>query len=112
MGQALREMGYNVPTFDDFRLNREKYIGSPEDILTCADKSVTNFRAGLMKQTYEYEGYAVDSLEKMQTLFKEEGIVNPEKELEMKPEMIPEIAGNFRIVVRFRRKSSLIRVES
>lgn len=98
---------YGVPTFEEFKRNPEKWLGKDDDIFSSADASFSNkdMRKFVKKHIYEIEGYKCSSLHEVEKIAKDHDI--PIKELDYRPEMIPQGGGKWDVKVRFVPKKTL-----
>lgn len=100
---------YGVPTFEEFSKNPSKYRASDEESLNQVDKGSTIFHKGV-KYRYEIEGYRCKSLEEVERISKEQGI--PLKDLDYRPEIIPQGGGRAEFLVKFMSKNQRDRRKS
>lgn len=88
-----------MPTFEEFKRNREKYMGRDDDILASADAGSTILKNATRRHIYEIEGYRCESLEEVERVANAQGI--PIKDLDYRPELIQAGAGKFDTIVKF-----------
>lgn len=96
---------FGMPTFEEFRKDPEKWKGRSDELLVSAEGSTTvkSLRDSIEKQTYSCLGYDCGtSLEKVERIATEEGY--KVSDLEMAPEIRPDVGGKVRIHVAFRAK--------
>ncbi len=86
-----------VPTFEEFCRNRDKYL-APVDDFDLVDKGSRTMK-NVKRHVYEIEGYRAKSLEEVEKIASSQGI--PIRELDYRPQIIPQGAGKCDIVVRF-----------
>jgi len=90
---------YGAPTFEEFKRNREKYIGRWDDGFSQIERGPDRFRKDLRKIHYEIEGVRCKTLEEVEKRAAEMGInLNTEK---YQPEMIPQGGGKYELLVKF-----------
>jgi hypothetical protein len=90
------------PTFEEFSKNPDKFRGSEEDSLNQVEKGSSVFYKGV-KYKYEIEGYKCKTLEEVERVAKSQGI--PLRELDYRPEIIPQGGGRAEFNVKFMPKS-------
>ena len=90
---------FGAPTFEEFKRNREKYLGREDDKLAFADRGSTILRRDIKKHIYEIEGYRCKTLEEVERVASSQGI--PLKQLDYKPELIQCGAGKYDVIVKF-----------
>ena len=95
-GEELRKMG--APTFQEFKKNREKWVGRDDDVLARADKG-GNINRVTKKHIYEIEGHRCKSLEEVERVAASKGI--PLRELDYQPKVIPGIGHKCDVLVKF-----------
>jgi hypothetical protein len=99
-GEELRAMG--APTFQEFKKNRERWVGRPDDKLAEVDKGGKINRT-TQKHIYEIEGFRCKSLEEVERVARSQGI--PIKDLDYKPEVMPNAGHKHDLLVKFMPKS-------
>lgn len=90
---------YGAPTFEQFKKNRDKYLGSEDQTLATVDKGSHNLNRVVNKYTYEIEGFRCDSLEKVEQIAADYGI--PLRSLDYRPELIPQGGGKAKMLIKF-----------
>lgn len=81
-----------VPTFEEFKANKSKYLKAHDQVLASAAKGSTLLDKILdTRYVYEICGYRCKSLEEVERVAKEQGISI--KDLDMRPELLP-LNGN------------------
>lgn len=91
--------GIDVPTFDEYAKNPEKYKGRKDEILVSAEDGPKLLRK-VTGKTYYYVGkYKVDSLEKAEQVAKDMGW--DLAEMEYKPNLEKGSGGKFDVHVHF-----------
>lgn len=95
---------FGAPTFEEFKRNREKYVGRDDDVLAQVDKGGELVRKFAQRFIYEIEGYRCKTLEEVERVASSQGI--PLRELDYRPHVIPQGAGKWDAVIRFVPKSS------
>jgi hypothetical protein len=90
---------YGLPTFDQFAKNTEKYTGRDDDMFAEAEAGSRNLDRHVQRHIYEIEGYRCKSLHEVERIAKAQGI--PLRELEYKPQVIPQGAGKCDLLVKF-----------
>jgi hypothetical protein len=88
---------FGAPSFDDFKKNREKWLGRDDEALGLADKG--SGWAFVKKHIYEIEGYRCKTLEEVEHVALCQGI--PLRELDYRPQMLPRGCGKWDILVKF-----------
>jgi hypothetical protein len=92
-------------TFDQFRKNKSKWQKNPEQGLASVENAGTMFKGQIRKIKHELEGYACDSLEKVQSTARVMGFAD--KDLVYYPVPFNHYAGKFDILVRWFHKSTV-----
>lgn len=101
---------YGMPTFSQFKNNRHKYLGRPDEKLSQADAGSQILGRYVKRQTYECMGYKCKTIEEVERVALQHGIEI--KDLVYHPELIP-LGGNWAdLHVRFFSKTELARRES
>lgn len=71
------------PTLEEFLANPERWQNKPERIFEFVDAgSQSAYRNIIEKQEYYYETYKVDSLEKLQSIIRDEGL-DPDRDVDV-----------------------------
>lgn len=87
---------YGCPTFEEYKRNREKYLGH-YDMLGYIDKGSANLAKYVQKHKYEIEGYRFDKLEQVEAFAKDWNIPLQD----FTAECIPQGGGKCDILVKF-----------
>ena len=95
---------FGLPTFDQFRRNPEKYMGRDDDRLAEVSRGGEHIRGIVQRHVYEIEGYRCKTLEEVERIAANQGI--PLRELDYRPEVVPNTAGKCDILVRFVNKNT------
>lgn len=90
---------YGMPTFEEFRKNPERWTGRADAALADVSEGGTEVKNQYRKQTYEIEGYRCGTLEEVERIALSQGIKL--KELDYRPQMIPQGGGQWDILVKF-----------
>lgn len=90
---------FGMPTFEDFKLNHERYMGRDDDKLAFADKGSDILKRHVKKHIYELEGYRCESLEEVERVASSQGI--PLRDLDYRPQLIPLGGGKCDILIKF-----------
>lgn len=88
-----------APTFEEFKRNREKYLGRPDDHFGYIDRGAKEIGKYVQRHIYEIEGYRCKSLEEVERIAASQGI--PLQELDYRPEIIPQSGLKCDILVKF-----------
>lgn len=96
---------YGVPTFDEFRTNKRKWMGSGEETLESVDRGDPLLDS---KHKYFIEGYRADSLAHAQRLAREMGL-SLENDCELRPQVVTDESGRLVTEVRFLSKRTIAR---
>lgn len=111
MNDLMRDpKSFGAPTFEEFKRNREKYVGRDDDKITQVDKGSSFHHKIIDKYEYEIEGYRCKSLEEVERVAAEQGIAL--RELDYRPEFIPQGGGKANMRVKFVSKSDRVRREA
>lgn len=90
---------FGAPTFEQFKKNREKYMGRDDETLALVDRGSHNLKRVVDKYTYEIEGFRCDTLEKVEQIAADYGIAL--RELDYRPELIPQGGGKAKMLIKF-----------
>lgn len=91
---------YGAPTFEQFKSNRDKYLGRDDDTFNAIDKGSSNLAGSVRKHEYEIEGYRCKSLEEIERVASEQLGINI-KQLDYRPELIPQGGGKCNVLIKF-----------
>lgn len=98
---------FGMPTFDEFAANPDKYRKRSDEMLTAMDNSSqTELRQQLKSDKYEFEGYTVDSIEKLERILNDEGLTDDTVNWSPQVHWLADGSGKCEIVHRITRKSS------
>jgi hypothetical protein len=100
---------FGAPTFEEFKRNREKYMGRDDDTLESAEKGSQTLKKYVKRYLYEIEGYRCRTLDEVDRVATSQGI--PIKDLDYRPTVVPLGGGKFDILVKFISKSDRERRE-
>lgn len=92
-----------IPTFEEYKKNRSRFLGRDDETLIQADVGSTALAKQAVKYIYEIEGYRCRSLEEVERVAASQGI--PMRDLDYRPVAIPTVAGKCEVLVRFLPKS-------
>jgi hypothetical protein len=98
---------YGLPTFEEFRKDPEKYLGRDDDRLAEVSRGGENIREIVQRHIYEIEGYRCKTLEEVERIAANQGI--PLRELDYRPQVVPNSGGKCDILVRFVNKNTRAR---
>lgn len=101
---------FGMPTFEEFKKSPERWLGRDDAALSQVSEGGLEVKNQYRRQRYEIEGYTCDSLEQVEKIANSQGI--PLKELDYRPQMIPQGGGNWDILVKFVSKNERKRRES
>ncbi len=90
---------YGAPTFEEFKKNRERYMGRDDDSLASVSKGGEISNRFTQKHIYEIEGYRCKTLEEVERIAKSQGIAL--RDLDYKAILIPQGAGKGNLLVKF-----------
>lgn len=90
---------FGMPTFDEFRKNREKWLGRDDDTLACVSKGGEAANKKHSKHTYEIEGYRCKTLEEVERVAREQGIAL--RSLDFRAIIVPQGAGRGELLIKF-----------
>jgi hypothetical protein len=93
----LKKLG--APTFEEFKRNREKYLGKDDDHFGRIDKGSVMLKRQEQRHIYEIEGHRCKSLEEVERVANDFGVKI--KELDYRPEIIPQSGHKCDILVKF-----------
>lgn len=99
-------LGINVPTFDEFRKNPDKYKTGPLSLLEVAEQGPLNFRRHLRTIRYHIGGEEVKTLEAVEQRAKDLGW--DLLRMEMKPELEQVTGGRIDVHVKFVQKEQVV----
>lgn len=94
---------FGAPTFEQFKQNKQKYLGSDEQTLENVDKGSFNLREVVDRYVYEIEGFRCKTLEEVERIASDYGI--PIKDLDYRPELLPQGGGKAKMLVKFVSKN-------
>lgn len=100
-------MNVKIPSFEEFKQNRERFIGRDDESLSGIDRGSVALNKQTQKHIYEIEGYRCRTLEEVERVAACQGI--PLRELDYRPCAIPTGAGKCDILVRFLPKQARAR---
>lgn len=90
---------FGAPTFEQFKKNRERYIGRDDATLAIVDKGSNNLSGMLEKYVYEIEGFRCKNLEEVERIAGDYGINL--RDLDYRPELIPQGGGKAKMLIKF-----------
>ena len=100
MQELMRDPSkYNAPTWEEFKKNPDKYLGKSDQVLATVDKGSHNLQRVVEKYVYEIEGFRCNTLEEVERIAGDYGI--PLKQLDYRPELIPQGGGKSKMLVKF-----------
>jgi hypothetical protein len=88
-----------APSFEEFKRNREKYLGRDDEDFGIIDKGSQSIKRTVHRHIYEIEGYRVKTLEEVERIAINQGI--PIRELDYRPQVVPLGGGKCDILVKF-----------
>lgn len=91
---------FGLPTFEEFKNNREKWLGKRDDSFDQVDKGSKNLSRMVKKQKYEIAGRKCKSLEEVERVAHCELGIDIDK-LDYRPELIPQGGGTCDVLVKF-----------
>lgn len=94
---------FGFPSLERWQKDREKYLGSADEILASADKGSELLSRTVKRHIYELEGYRCKNLEEVERVAREQGINL--KQLDYRPQLVQAGAGKFDVIVRFVSKN-------
>ena len=97
---------YGAPTFEQFKANRDKWLGRWDDKFAEVDRGSQMAGLGRMIKKYKFEvgGRQCKSLEECERIATEMGIDLRSKEYDYKAEIIPQGGGTCDVLVKFMSK--------
>lgn len=98
---------FGIPTFEEFRKNKEKWLGRDDDTLACVSKGGEGANRDTHRHIYEIEGYRCKTLEEVERVAREQGI--PLRSLDFRPIIIPQGAGKRNLLIKFISKDERTR---
>lgn len=89
--QSIEELlenptAYGMPTFEEFRKNKQKYLGRKDDEVASIDRGDTNLKC---RQVYYVMGYKISSLEQGERIAKDMGY-DFYTDFKAKPQVMPD----------------------
>jgi hypothetical protein len=90
---------YGAPTFEEFKRNREKYMGRDDDALASVSAGGEVSNRFTQKHVYEIEGYRCKTLEEVERIASQQGI--PLRSLDFRAMLIPQGAGKGNLLIKF-----------
>ena len=92
---------YGAPSFQEFKRNREKWMGRDDDKLASADEGSRVLKNGnrVKKHIYEIEGHRCKNLEQVEKTASNLGLNI--KDLDYRPEVLPLGGGKCDVLVKF-----------
>ena len=87
-----------LPTFEEYKRNRDRYLGRADDILSSADAGSKLVKT-VQRHIYEIEGYRCKSLEEVERVAASQGI--PLAQLDYRPCIVPQSGHKCDILVKF-----------
>jgi hypothetical protein len=94
---------FGFVTFEEFAKNPDAFRQKEEYLLDIAEKGSNILTKG-GKYLFAICGYVVNSLEKVQAIATREG--KDWSKMDVSPQIIPDVAGQFKIVVHFTDKKT------
>lgn len=90
---------FGAPTFEEFKRNREKYLGKPghHDVFASIDRGSKNLSKYVKRHKYEILGFRTTKLEEIERIASENNIPLGE----FTAECIPQGGGTCDILVKF-----------
>jgi hypothetical protein len=101
---------FGMPTFEEFKKNPERWTGRTDASLAEVSEGGLEVKSKYRKQTYEIEGYRCKTLEEVERIALSQGIKL--KELDYRPQMIPQGGGQWDILIKFVSKHERKRREN
>lgn len=96
---------FGLPTFEDFKKNKEKLVGREDDALSSVSRGGEISNRFTQKHVYEIEGYRCKSLEEVERVAKEQGV--PLRSLDFRAMLIPQGAGKGNLLIKFMSKEEI-----
>lgn len=90
---------YGLPSFDQFAKNPNLLVERDDERFTEVDRGSRNLDRHVQRHIYEIEGYRCKSLEEVERIANAQGI--PLRELDYRPEVIPQGGGKCDLLVKF-----------
>ena len=90
---------FGAPSFDEFKKNYQRYVGSNDETLASVDNADTKLKGITKRILYEIEGYRAKSLEEVERIAAAQGI--PIRELDYTGHCIPQGGGSCDILIKF-----------
>jgi len=94
---------FGMPTFEEFRKNKEKYLGRADDMIAAIDRGDPLLGC---RQKYYVEHYRVESLEHAERIARDMGL-SLFHDFVIDPQLRPDDSGGFYNEVTFRAKGLL-----
>lgn len=94
---------FGMPTFEEFKKNREKYLAPYDDVMRQVDRGSTHLSKITKKYFYEFEGCRCRSLEEVERIARDHGVSL--QELGYTAEIMPIGGGKCDILVKFISKA-------
>lgn len=88
---------FGAPTFEEFKRNRQKYLGRSDDTLSSIDKGSQNLARYVKKHVYEIAGHRCKTLEEVERIARDYNIPLGE----FRAECLPLGGGKCDILVKF-----------
>lgn len=98
---TIQKMG--APSFEEFKRNRDKYMGRPDDVLSSVDQGGTMLKGYMKKVRYELEGYRCATLEEVERVASSQGIEL--SDLDYRAVCVPQSGYTCDILVKFMTKA-------
>lgn len=100
---------FGAPTFEEFKKNREKYIGRDDESLSQVEKG-SSLLTDVQRHIYEIEGYRCKTIEEVEKIASSQGI--PLKSLDYRPQLIKLGGGKYDMLIKFVSKHERERRDS
>ncbi len=98
---------YGAPTLEEFKRNKEKYLGRDDEALSSVSKGGEISNNFTQKHVYEIEGYRCKTLEEVERVALSQGI--PLRSLDFRAILIPQGAGKGNLLIKFISKDERVR---
>ena len=98
---------FGAPTFEQFKANRDHYVGREDDIMTKVDRGSELLKSRIKKYKFEVFNYRCKTLEEAEKVIRNNGFKL--SDMEMAPELIPLNSYDCDMLVRFVLKESVKR---